>query len=153
MSACAYGCAWNCHPAFVLLKLTWMQINSFPSNVMWHIDFAHSAYCTFKGIFFKVCTVFFFLLNGSAASFCCYLCAEHFIIPRCLKFKCIISQHGNKSRKKAVFCLCSLKYKWPFCRTAAMSFAKMEGISGLNTLAVISGFCLCRFIFFKKAFD
>lgn len=31
-----------------------------------------------------------------------------------------------------------------------MSFAKMEGISGLNTLAIISGFCLCRFIFFKK---
>lgn len=87
----------------------------FFSNVLWRTHFAHSTYCTFKGVFlkFEPC-VLFFLLNGSAATFCCYLCAEHLLILGCLKFECIISQHENKNQKKAVFCPCSLKIEMPF---------------------------------------
>lgn len=73
----------------------------FPPNVLRRVDFAHSADRTFKGVFFRFfSSLCFFLLNGSAATFCCYLCAEHLLILGCLKFECIISQHENKTQKK-----------------------------------------------------
>lgn len=131
---------------------TYMQADKqFFSNVLWRVHFAHSAYCTFKSVFLKFETcVLFFLLNGSAATFCCYLCAEHLLILGCLKFERIISQYEHKTQKKTVFCPCSLKIEMPFlpdrsnviCRNGRHKRA--EYISDYFT-----GFCLC-FIFFTS---
>lgn len=122
----------------------------FSSDVLWHI--AHSAYCTFKGVGFflkfQTCVVFF-LLNGSAATFCCYLCAEHLLILDCFEIWVYnFTAWKQIPEKGCVLSLLSENRNAFFCRTAAMSFAEMEGISEAEYIShYFTGFCLCCFIY------